>query len=68
MDIHVVIEVRNYTLDHLLNEQQVKEKNNTLHFQDEAAERCSMLFRPPELFNVEPGTNIDERTDIWVSF
>ena len=26
-----------------------------------------MLFRPPELFNVEPGTNIDERTDIWVS-
>jgi len=32
MDIHVVIEVRNYTLDHLLNEQQVKEKNNTLHF------------------------------------
>lgn len=26
-----------------------------------------MLFRPPELFNVEPGTNIDERTDIWVN-
>lgn len=39
-----------------------------LYLQDEAAERCSMLFRPPELFNVEPGTSVDERTDIWVRF
>ena len=27
-----------------------------------------MLFRPPELFAVEPGTSVDERTDIWVTF
>lgn len=33
--------------------------------QDLAAERCSMLFRPPELFTVETNSNIDERTDIW---
>lgn len=33
--------------------------------QDEAEERCSMLYRAPELFNVELGANIDERTDIW---
>jgi len=34
--------------------------------QDIAEERCSMPYRAPELFNVEPGTVIDERTDIWV--
>ncbi|XP_069111338.1 serine/threonine-protein kinase 16-like [Argopecten irradians] len=33
--------------------------------QDEAAERCSMLYRAPELFNAEVGTTVDERTDIW---
>ncbi|XP_076460485.1 serine/threonine-protein kinase 16-like [Babylonia areolata] len=33
--------------------------------QDTAAERCSMLFRPPELFTVETNCSIDERTDIW---
>ncbi|XP_022309953.2 serine/threonine-protein kinase 16-like isoform X1 [Crassostrea virginica] len=33
--------------------------------QDEAAERCSMFYRAPELFNVEVGSIIDERTDIW---
>ncbi|KAL5006480.1 hypothetical protein ScPMuIL_015286 [Solemya velum] len=33
--------------------------------QDQASERCSMLFRAPELFNVDLGANIDERTDIW---
>lgn len=35
--------------------------------QDLAAERCSMPYRAPELFNVESYSMVDERTDIWVS-
>lgn len=34
--------------------------------QDNAAERCSMPYRAPELFNVESYCMVDERTDIWV--
>lgn len=34
--------------------------------QDTAAERCSMPYKAPELFNVESYCVIDERTDIWV--
>lgn len=34
--------------------------------QDEAAERSSMPYRAPELFNVESFCHIDERTDVWV--
>lgn len=34
--------------------------------QDIAAERCSMPYRAPELFNVESYCMVDERTDIWV--
>ncbi|XP_011865433.1 PREDICTED: serine/threonine-protein kinase 16 isoform X1 [Vollenhovia emeryi] len=33
--------------------------------QDLAAERCSMPYRAPELFNVESYCMVDERTDIW---
>ncbi|XP_043224684.1 serine/threonine-protein kinase 16-like [Amphibalanus amphitrite] len=33
--------------------------------QDLCAERCSMPYRAPELFNVQAGDRIDERTDIW---
>ncbi|KAB7494737.1 Serine/threonine-protein kinase 16 [Armadillidium nasatum] len=33
--------------------------------QDEAAERSSMPYRAPELFNVESTGSVDERTDIW---
>ncbi|KAK3108566.1 hypothetical protein FSP39_010763 [Pinctada imbricata] len=44
---------------------QVTNSSIGLALQDEAAERCSMLYRAPELFNVESGTTIDERTDIW---
>ncbi|XP_012289091.1 serine/threonine-protein kinase 16 [Orussus abietinus] len=33
--------------------------------QDLAAERCSMPYRAPELFNVESYCIVDERTDIW---
>ena len=41
---------------------------NNFSLKDEAAERCSMFYRAPELFNVEVGSIIDERTDIWVNF
>ena len=34
--------------------------------QDVAAERCSMPYRPPELFQVNSKCEIDERTDVWV--
>lgn len=34
--------------------------------QDTAAERSSMPYKAPELFNVESYCVIDERTDIWV--
>lgn len=44
---------------------EIKSRSEAIALQDEAAERSSMLFRPPELFNVEPGTSVDERTDIW---
>ncbi|KAF5284648.1 hypothetical protein FQR65_LT13479 [Abscondita terminalis] len=33
--------------------------------QDLAAERCSMPYRAPELFNVKSFCVVDERTDIW---
>ena len=36
------------------------------YLQDLAAERCSMPYRPPELFQVDSKFTIDERTDIWV--
>lgn len=35
------------------------------NLQDLAAERCSMPYRAPELFNVESYCMVDERTDIW---
>ncbi|GFO37934.1 serine/threonine-protein kinase 16-like [Plakobranchus ocellatus] len=44
---------------------EVKTARQATQLQDLAAERCSMLYRPPELFTVETNTNIDERTDVW---
>jgi len=35
--------------------------------QDDAAERCTMPYRAPELFNVQTDDVITEATDIWVS-
>ena len=35
--------------------------------QDDAAERCTMPYRAPELFNVQLEDTITESTDIWVS-
>lgn len=34
--------------------------------QDDAAERCTMPYRAPELFNVQTDDTITETTDIWV--
>ena len=31
-----------------------------------AAERCTMPYRAPELFNVESDAVITEKVDIWV--
>lgn len=33
--------------------------------QDTAEERCSIVYRAPELFSVQSYCMIDERTDIW---
>nr|KAG5709366.1 hypothetical protein BaRGS_029215 [Batillaria attramentaria] len=44
---------------------EIKSLREATALQDLAAERCSMLFRPPELFTVETNSSIDERTDIW---
>lgn len=35
--------------------------------QDWAAQKCTISYRAPELFNVESHCIVDERTDIWVS-
>ena len=35
------------------------------YMQDTAAERSSMCYRPPELFQVSSSCSLDERTDIW---
>ncbi|XP_022908829.1 serine/threonine-protein kinase 16 [Onthophagus taurus] len=44
---------------------QVCGSTDAQRLQDIAAERCSMPYRAPELFNVESYCVIDERTDIW---
>lgn len=36
------------------------------HLQDDAAERCTMNYRAPELFSVQTGDTITESIDIWV--
>lgn len=35
--------------------------------QELAEERCSIVYRAPELFSVQSYCMIDERTDIWVN-
>lgn len=37
------------------------------HYQDKAAETCSMPYRAPELVDVQSNAQITDRTDIWVS-
>lgn len=46
---------------------EVNGSSDARKLQDEAAEKSSMAYRAPELFNVEAFCHIDERTDVWVS-
>lgn len=45
---------------------QVRGTREAMTIQDWAAQRCTISYRAPELFNVESHCIIDERTDIWV--
>ncbi|XP_053276418.1 serine/threonine-protein kinase 16 [Pleuronectes platessa] len=44
---------------------EVKGTREAMTIQDWAAQRCTISYRAPELFNVESHCIIDERTDIW---
>jgi len=43
----------------------VRNMREAQYLQDTAAERSSMCYRPPELFQVNSHCDVDERTDIW---
>lgn len=43
----------------------VSTRAQALAVQELAAERCTPQYRPPELFDVATGAELDERTDIW---
>uniref|UniRef100_A0A671WZB2 non-specific serine/threonine protein kinase n=1 Tax=Sparus aurata TaxID=8175 RepID=A0A671WZB2_SPAAU len=45
---------------------EVRGSREAMTIQDWAAQRCTISYRAPELFNVESHCIIDERTDIWV--
>lgn len=44
---------------------EVNGSSDARKLQDQAAEKSSMAYRAPELFNVEAFCHIDERTDVW---
>lgn len=44
---------------------QVCGQSDAQKLQDTAEERCSIVYRAPELFSVESYCMVDERTDIW---
>eukprot|EP00128_Syssomonas_multiformis_P018134 Colp12_sorted_trinity150504_noHs@3221 len=44
---------------------EVTNRQEAMKLQDVAAERCSMPYRAPELFDVPSQCVIDERVDIW---
>uniref|UniRef100_A0A8C9TI88 non-specific serine/threonine protein kinase n=1 Tax=Scleropages formosus TaxID=113540 RepID=A0A8C9TI88_SCLFO len=44
---------------------EVRGSREAMTLQDWAAQRCTISYRAPELFNVESHCVIDERTDIW---
>uniref|UniRef100_A0A4W5KXI5 non-specific serine/threonine protein kinase n=1 Tax=Hucho hucho TaxID=62062 RepID=A0A4W5KXI5_9TELE len=44
---------------------EVKGTREAMTVQDWAAQRCTISYRAPELFNVESHCVIDDRTDIW---
>lgn len=45
--------------------QQICGQQEAQRLQDLAEERCSIVYRAPELFTVQSYCMIDERTDIW---
>ncbi len=45
---------------------EIKTYSDAQKLQDDAAERCSMTYRAPELFCVKNPSTIDEKIDIWV--
>lgn len=47
---------------------QVRGTREAMTIQDWAAQRCTISYRAPELFNVESHCIIDECTDIWVMY
>lgn len=44
---------------------EVRGSREAMSVQDWAAQRCTISYRAPELFNVESQCVIDEKTDIW---
>lgn len=46
---------------------QICGQQDAQRLQELAEERCSIVYRAPELFSVQSYCMIDERTDIWVS-
>ncbi|KAJ2823586.1 Serine/threonine-protein kinase env7 [Coemansia erecta] len=44
---------------------QAHSRVQALKIQDDAAERCSLPYRAPELFDVQRGAMFDARTDVW---
>eukprot|EP00057_Strongylocentrotus_purpuratus_P034663 XP_796127.3 PREDICTED: serine/threonine-protein kinase 16 isoform X1 [Strongylocentrotus purpuratus] len=44
---------------------EVKGRSEACALQDLAAEKCSMLFRAPELFHVDSHCIVEEKVDIW---
>lgn len=44
----------------------IQTRQQALFEQDLAAEKCSMPYRAPELFDVKTGSTLDEKVDIWV--
>ncbi|KAF9332321.1 hypothetical protein BGZ91_011742 [Linnemannia elongata] len=43
----------------------IQTRQQALFEQDLAAEKCSMPYRAPELFDVKTGATLDEKVDIW---
>jgi len=43
----------------------IRNSRDAQFLQDTAAERCSLTYRPPELYMVPSNCDITERTDIW---
>jgi hypothetical protein len=45
---------------------EVKEHYEAKRLEEQAAERSSMPYRAPELFNIPSQAKVDEKTDVWV--